>query len=75
MNPEHHIVRAKEHKELLFPARIFAYLAMCVNLKQNVEKTMEKAVVCTSNLPFVSKITSRFTPQGAVHVHWSFLKY
>ena len=69
------MLRTQNYRKPMFPGRVFAYLALCERLKHNIGKTIEKSAINSSNLPFVSKITDEYTPQAAVHVHWSFLKY
>ena len=75
MNPC--ILRNKYKKQEIpvFPARIFGYLATCKKLKQNTEKVIEESIISTNNLPFVSKITNKISPEACVYIHWSFLKY
>ena len=67
----------KKQKEeaIVFPARVFGYLAMCENVKRKVQEVVQEAEVVYGDLPFVSSMTNRFSPQAAVHMHWSFLKY
>lgn len=69
------ILRNQEQKDKIFPARIFGYLALCRDLQQNTKKVRANLRVVSSNLPFVSNISNKFTPQALTHVHWSFLKY
>lgn len=67
--------KQKKRMELSFPARIFGYLALCESLKQKIKQVSQDALVQTNKLPFVSGITTRFSPQAAVYIHWSYLKY
>ena len=55
------------------PAKLFGYMLLCHKLKENmvVKERAEKI----ANLPLVSSITNKFTPQGVVHAYLSFLQY
>ncbi|MBI3589853.1 MAG: hypothetical protein HY094_00545 [Candidatus Melainabacteria bacterium] len=73
MNPENSLI--KRQVEVVFPAKVFSYVALCERLKHNIESVkVENKVKCT-NLPLFSSITRKFTPQGVVYAHLSFLKY
>lgn len=69
------ILKQQKNEALSFPAPVFGYLAMCENLRQKIKKVSENAITQTNNLPFVSPITTKFSPQSAVYIHWSYLKY
>lgn len=61
--------------EMVFPAKVFGYVALCENLKHKIENIIDKSTVVYGDLPFVSSMTNRFSPQAAVYAHWAFLKY
>lgn len=70
-----HVKRAKS-KELAFPAKVFGYLALCAHLKHKVKEVQQvESIPVYGGLPFVSSMTSKFSPKSAVYAHWSFLKY
>ena len=74
MNPENSLI--KKQAGFVFPAKIFSYLALCENLKHKaIAITNTENKVKCPNLPLFSGITRKFTPQGVVHAHLSFLKY
>lgn len=55
------------------PAKVFGYLLMCNKVKENT--ALREVVEKVANLPFVSAITNKCTPEGVVHAHLSFLQY
>ena len=59
---------------LVFPARIFGYLATCENLKRKIGN-LRIFPSHTNGLPFVSSFTNRVSPQGVICCNWAFLKY
>lgn len=67
--------RIRRDESMIFPAKVFAYLAQCENVKRNVNRVIRESEVIIGDLPFVSSLTNQFSPQAAVHAHWSFLKY
>ena len=70
------VLRKEERNSLIsIPGGFLGYLALCKNLRQNIDAIDEKAIKKQSDLPFVSSIIEESTPQGAIHIHWSFLKY
>ncbi len=70
------ILRKREtFKEIKFPAKIYGYLALCQDLKHKEAKTNKKEVVVLDNLPFVSEMTEKSSPEGVLHACWGFLRY
>lgn len=67
--------KRQQEEAIVFPAKVFGYLAMCENVKRKVQEVVEESEVVFGDLPFVSSMTNQFSPQAAVHMHWSFLKY
>ncbi len=65
----------RERREISFPGRIYGYLSLCIDLKYKKNKINEIATVGLGNLPFVSKMTEKSTPEGVLHACWAFLKY
>lgn len=57
------------------PAKIFAYAAMCLGIRERALALQEQAKPVTNHLPYASGITSRISPQAATRAHWSYLKY
>ena len=73
MEHKYCLVKSRVHKGFTFPAKVFGYLALCENLRRKRNSLIENEN--TNNLPLFSSITSKYTPEGVVHSHWSFLKY
>ena len=69
------ILRRERSKEAKLPAPLYGYLALCKDLKHKKFEIDEKAVVVLGNLPFVSKMIEKSSPEGVRHACWSFLKY
>jgi hypothetical protein len=69
------ILRREGFKEVRLPARIYGYLALCEDLKHKKAEIKEKSVVVLGNLPFVSEMTEKSSPEGVRHACWAFLKY
>ena len=65
----------RESKETRFPAKIYGYLALCKEVKDKNPETHEETVVVLGNLPLVSEMTRKSSPEGVLHACWSFLKY
>ena len=65
----------REYKEIKLPAAIYGYLALCEDLKHKKAEIDEKAIVILGNLPFVSEMTMKSSPEGVRHAYWAFLKY
>ena len=65
----------RSSSKIVFPAKIFGYLASCEQLRQRVRKVQTEAIPVYSGLPLVSSVTSKFSPQGVALAHWSFLRY
>lgn len=65
----------RESTEVRLPAKIYSYLALCEDLKHKKIEIDEKAVVVLGNLPFVSEMTKKSSPEGVMHVCWGFLRY
>ena len=65
----------EEEEVLTFPASLFGYIAMCFLVKERMKTLMKNATFVRRKLPFVSSITSKFNPTGAIYAHWAFLKY
>lgn len=74
MNPENALIKRPIHSSFSFPAKIFAYLSLCKDLKKSdfCKISQDK---CSNNLPLISKLMEKTTPQGLVHARLSFLKY
>ncbi len=69
------ILRRETFKEIKLPARVYGYLALCEDLKDKKVEIDEKAVVVLGNLPFVSEMIKKSSPEGVRHAYWAFLKY
>ncbi len=74
MNTHSYMVKRQERRTISFPANILKYLALNETYKQDLKEntTVTKK---TNDLPFISSITSQFTPQGVIHARLSFLQY
>ena len=69
------ILRRESFKEVRIPAPIYGYLALCEDLRHKKNETDKKAVVILGNLPFVSEMTEKSSPEGVRHANWAFLRY
>lgn len=69
------ILRKDAFKEARLPARVYGYLSLCEDLKHKKEEIDEKSVVVLGNLPFVSEMTQKTSPEGVRHAYWAFLRY
>ena len=68
------LIRQRRNR-VSYPAKIYAYLSLCSELKNNINRVQESSIKEVSKLPFFSTITEEFTPEGVIHGHWSFLRY
>ncbi len=76
MNPENLLVKRQIQHGVSFPAKVFAYLLLCKDtMKANENEGLSKNKQCPNNLPLISELTMKSTPQGLVHARLSFLKY
>ena len=69
------ILRKARSKEAKLPALLYGYLALCKDLKHKKSEIDKKAVVILGNLPFVSDMTKKSSPEGVRYACWSFLRY
>ena len=67
--------RFSRDSETSIPGGFFGYFALCKQFEQEKTEIEELDTVSKNNLPIVSSITQKLTPQAAVMMHWSFLKY
>lgn len=56
-----------------FPASVLKYLAMCHEMRKKINGSV--CDLTRKNLPLVSNISGKMTPEGTKHAHLSFLKY
>lgn len=76
MSLENKIIRYSDQGCFSFPARVFAYLALCKDYrKDTIGAGSKNDSGCPNNLPLISSITRKFSPQAVVHAHLAFLKY
>ena len=68
-------IKKQRQEEMVFPAKIFGYLAMCQKVKYRAVTTQLNAIPVYSNLPLVSSITEKYSPAALLHTHWAFLRY
>ena len=69
------VLRGESFKKVMIPAPIYGYLALCQDLKHKRVEIAEKATVVLGNLPFVSEMMMKSSPEGIRHAYWAFLKY
>ena len=69
MNYNPCILRKTVFKEAKLPAKLYGYLSLCQDLKHKKEAAVK------NDLPFVSEMTEKSTPDGVRHAYWSFLRY
>ena len=62
-----------EKPQISCPAGILGYLYLSSNFKK--DNSTYEVSNNLSDLPLVSSITDKFTPQGVIEINWSFLKY
>ncbi len=55
------------------PAKIFGYMLLCNKVKEKLASNVP--VVQKADLPLISEIIDKFTPEGVVHARLSFLQY
>ena len=55
------------------PAKLFGYMLLCKKAKEKLISNVP--VVQTADLPLISEMIDKFTPEGVVHARLSFLQY
>ena len=69
------ILRRERFRGISFPAPVYGYLSLCKDLKHKKAEIDKNAVVVPGNLPFVSKMLEKSSPEGVRHACWGFLRY
>ncbi|OGI19032.1 MAG: hypothetical protein A3B68_07450 [Candidatus Melainabacteria bacterium RIFCSPHIGHO2_02_FULL_34_12] len=73
---KHFLIQKRERKvSFSLPANVFGYLGLCKEIKKNKDLAENRIDGAQAKLPLISTIIRRFTPQGVVYAHWSFLQY
>lgn len=62
-------------RKMIFPAKVFGYLGICHGVKNRISYVRDNSEPQRNNLPFMSSMTDKVTPEGVIYSHWSFLKY
>ena len=68
-------LRSKMMAAKPIPANVFGYLCICLGIRQRAMALQQQAQPVHSRLPFASPITQRYSHEGAIKTHWSYLRY